>query len=187
MTRRNAQLRGFTLLELVLVMMIITITLAIAAPSMRGFVVGRAADSAATELLATLRYARRQAITEGRIYRLMVHEPEPNKYQLLRLAWDPSRMMPVPGQPSVTSTGQGELNFVELGVPIGQPVKMPDNTDLEMIRADRSGVDYIDFYPGGRVDAAEFQIKGPRGEPLRIVCDSPTEGYRLVTAEEASR
>src|SRR5947207_6133930 len=62
--------RGFTLLELVVVMLILTVMLAMVAPSLSGFGRGRQAEQAAANILALSRWAREQAISDGRVYRL---------------------------------------------------------------------------------------------------------------------
>ena len=62
--------RGFTLLELVLVMLIICTMLAMAAPSLRGFLSSRQAGEAAGQIVALTRFARSKAAVEGRSYRL---------------------------------------------------------------------------------------------------------------------
>ena len=59
--RRNA----FTLIELILVMAILTIAIAIAAPSMGSFFRGRTQDSEARRLLTLIRYGQSRAVSEG--------------------------------------------------------------------------------------------------------------------------
>src|SRR5436190_290627 len=64
--------RGFTLLELVIVMLVVTTILALAAPQMRGFLAGTRSRDAATQLVALAGYAKARSASEARVYRLNV-------------------------------------------------------------------------------------------------------------------
>ena len=66
-TRRthHGKVRGFTLLELILVMVILSTVLAMAAPSLSGFFGSRQTHDTAAQILALTQLARSQAISEG--------------------------------------------------------------------------------------------------------------------------
>lgn len=64
MARRNPR-RGFTLIELVLVLMLLAVAFAMVAPQMRGFREGQRLEDEIDRLLATLNAARNQAVTDG--------------------------------------------------------------------------------------------------------------------------
>ena len=82
----NPKRRGaFTLLELILVLVLISVLLGIAAPSLRGFVGARRSADAAAQVLAMANYARSQAIAQGTVYRLNVDATE-NVYWLTILS-----------------------------------------------------------------------------------------------------
>jgi type II secretion system protein H len=73
MKRHSEQLdrfKGFTLLELIVVMVILATVLALAGPSLRGFFGSRQLPDTAAQILALTQFARSQAISEGIIYRL---------------------------------------------------------------------------------------------------------------------
>src|SRR4051812_22221874 len=72
---------AFTLLELVLVMLLMTIIMAIAAPSLSNFAKGRKSADAAQQVVSLARYARGQSIAEGVVYRLHV-DPGSGAYWL---------------------------------------------------------------------------------------------------------
>lgn len=57
--------RGFTLIELVLVMALLLIVLAVAFPSLRNFFRGRNLDSEARRFLSLTRYGQSRAVSEG--------------------------------------------------------------------------------------------------------------------------
>src|SRR5882757_3932215 len=78
MNRRTRQ-SGFTLLELMLVMLIITIVLAMAAPSMRGWRRATNLKGAAEDFITVTRYARVQAVTNGAVHRVIL-EPATGRY-----------------------------------------------------------------------------------------------------------
>src|SRR5687768_10165499 len=61
---------AFTLLELIVVLLVLSVLFAMAAPSFSGFGAGRAAHQTASQIVTLARWAREQAVTEGRAYRL---------------------------------------------------------------------------------------------------------------------
>jgi type II secretion system protein H len=62
---RAASRRGFTLIELIVVMVLLTVAVGIAAPRLSAFFKGRALDSEARRVLALTRYAQDRAASEG--------------------------------------------------------------------------------------------------------------------------
>lgn len=63
--RRRLAFRGFTLIELMLVMALLLIVLAVSFPSLRGFFRGRHLDHEARRFLSLTRYAQNRAVSEG--------------------------------------------------------------------------------------------------------------------------
>ncbi len=57
--------RAFTLVELILVMALVVVMIAVAAPSLSNFFRGRALDAEARRLLAVTRAAQNRAVSEG--------------------------------------------------------------------------------------------------------------------------
>ncbi|SPE62643.1 hypothetical protein SBV1_860013 [Verrucomicrobia bacterium] len=76
-----ARTRGFTLIELILVMAILTIAVSLAAPTLSHFFAGRALDSEARRLLALTRLGQSRAVAEGLPMELWV-DPQSRTYGL---------------------------------------------------------------------------------------------------------
>src|ERR1700749_4238313 len=72
--RRSRSYSAFTLLELVLVMLVIALISAIAAPALFRFAAGRSVDNYGRQLLAAAQFARAASISEARVYRLNFDE-----------------------------------------------------------------------------------------------------------------
>jgi prepilin-type N-terminal cleavage/methylation domain-containing protein len=71
---RVAASSGFTLIELVMVLVIIALVVGITAPSLGQFITARKTADAASQILALAHHARNAAIAEGRTYRLVLDE-----------------------------------------------------------------------------------------------------------------
>jgi prepilin-type N-terminal cleavage/methylation domain-containing protein len=175
--------RGFTLLELVLVMLLIAISLSVAAPSLRGFLSGSKSRDAATHLLSVMQWARGRAAAEARIYRLNISAQD-GSYQVM--------------------VQQGE-QFVESPSDFGQVFAIPDGMTMQFVRgmpqnplpgavqrpparAAASGVgDFIDFHPDGRNDPASVRLADDQGSVYIIESPSPAEPFRILSREETSQ
>jgi type II secretion system protein H len=70
----DARLRGFTLIELILVMALLVIVLSVAAPSLSRFFRGRNLESEARRFLSLTRYGQNLAVNEGLPYLLWIDE-----------------------------------------------------------------------------------------------------------------
>jgi prepilin-type N-terminal cleavage/methylation domain-containing protein len=81
LTRSRIQSRGFTLIELILVMVIISIALGYAAPSLRGWGQGQKLRNAADEFVAATGTARSLAVSDAAIYALEIN-PGDNTYSI---------------------------------------------------------------------------------------------------------
>jgi len=154
---------GFTLLELVLVMVIICTVLAMAAPSLRGFFASRQTADAAAQIVALTQLARSGAVAEGRIYRLNL-DVEAGTYWL---------------------TAQEGGTFENLHSEFGRVFSVPEGTLVSWEappRGDSPG--YVQFYPSGRTEATTIRLAGRQGDVIEITCPSPTELFRVVTPVE---
>ncbi len=155
--------RGFTLLELIVVLALVSVLLGLAAPSLRGFFASRQTADAAAQMLALTQLAGSRAAARGDVYRLNI-DLETNTYWL---------------------TVQEEGEFVDLGSEFGRHFRFPEGTTVRVETP--SGVapmPYIDFYPTGRTDEALIELTGRKGEVFQVVCESATEAFRIVSPSE---
>ena len=149
---------GFTLFELVLVMLLLTVVMALAAPSLRGFIIGRKGTDAAAQIIAVARYAREQAISTGATYRLNV-DVSLGTYWL---------------------TAQHGSSFHELGNEFGRQFQLPEGTTVRWV-PEAAGVDEsIRFFSDGRTEAAALQLIDQAGQVFEIGCRSETEPLTII-------
>ena len=150
---------GFTLIELVLVMMIVCITLAMAAPSLRGWSKGSHLRDEADAFVAMTRLARTESVTTSKPYRLMI-DSAAGGYQLM--------------------VQEGE-EFVALDSGFGRLFELPDGYRIELRMTQESTDNFIPFYPTGRTQPARVRITSDLGETVDIECLSPAESFEIVS------
>ncbi|HEX2971944.1 MAG TPA: GspH/FimT family pseudopilin [Tepidisphaeraceae bacterium] len=165
MKPRRAQSAGFTLLELVLVMVVFCTVMSIAAPSLRGFWGASETNNAAAQFLALTQWARSAAVTEGCLCRLNVDRAT-GEYWL---------------------TQQQDEQFVSLGSEFGRIFSIPDEHRIELVRPDGSNADWITFHPSGRLEPVTVRITDRRGQEIQITSLSPTEPFHIVEDQETHR
>lgn len=145
-------------------MLIITIVVGAVAPKLSGFTMGRSGKHLASRVLAMTNYARTQAISEGRPYRLIYNERE-------RAFW---------------------IEFIDGSVP-GTDLAARVEVD-ERLTVTTSGMStmgqgdqYIEFRPSGRLDPASIVITDQAGTQIEVACTTSTELFRIVPEEERVR
>jgi type II secretion system protein H len=153
---------GFTLMELVVVMLIMSVLFAMVAPSLGGFGAGRKAAQAASQILTLSRWAREQAITEGRTYRL-VFEPVEQVYYVM--------------------AANGPV-FERVGTDFGRPFSIPDGVEVTVEAPQLDGKSYLEFLPSGRSQPARVRVVSKNGQQTDLATLSATEPLRVVTVEE---
>jgi prepilin-type N-terminal cleavage/methylation domain-containing protein len=165
MTPAPKKSAGFTLLELVLVMLILTILVGLVAPSLRGFATGRKTTDAAAQLVAVARWARTQAITESTTYHLNL-DPAAGTYWVT--------VLDVAGADQRIQTS------------LGQIYRVPEGVTLESDLPTDQGHQTINFYATGRADPGTIRLRGERQE-IQVVCLSATEGYHVAAPREGAQ
>lgn len=151
--------RGFTLMELILVMMVVAISAMIAAPKLADFSRQRRLPNAAVDLATTARWCRVQALENGVQYRL--------------------NLDPVGGSYWVTKDDGTGLNFTEIAGEWGEEVFLPEGIEMECqdIPQEEDGM-YITFLPGGQSDVATISLSSER-RTLNITSETPSGLYRV--------
>jgi prepilin-type N-terminal cleavage/methylation domain-containing protein len=163
--RRSARCRrAFTLLELVLVMLVLTVVLAMVAPSLSGFGAGREADYAGAQVVTLCQWAHEQSITEGKAY---------------RLNFDPAR-----GAYQVTVQVGGV--YQQVAGDFGQVFTVPEGVTMQWDAPQESGLYYVDFHPSGRVQPVRIRVTARTGQETLIGSRTATELPHVMTPEEAA-
>lgn len=152
-----------TLLELILVMVILSTVLAMAAPSLRGFFASRRSEDTAAQILALTQLARSQAISEGIIYRLNFDAQE-------RTYW---------------LTAQQAGAFEPLETEFGRVFELPKDIEVELegLRQEDRDV-FLEFTPYGTVTAGTVRLVDRRGGAIEITCPTVTESFSIVEPEQ---
>jgi prepilin-type N-terminal cleavage/methylation domain-containing protein len=155
--------RGFTLLELIVVMLLMCIAAAIAVPSMRGFGQNQRMRGCTSQLVALGSWARAQSITLGLPHRLNI-DPATGTY------W-------------VTVQRAGVYETV--GQDFGRTFTAPEGVTLRWYgpaATDGSMVPYLEFLPTGRASAAaSVLVVEPDGVgSTEVACLSPAEPFRVL-------
>jgi prepilin-type N-terminal cleavage/methylation domain-containing protein len=157
--RRQLDDRGFTLLELILVMVILSTVLALAAPSLQGFFASRQINDTAAQILALTQFARSQAISEGIAYRLNFDTQQ-------RTYW---------------LTAQETGAFEKLKTEFGQVFDLPKDMVMELEDLDKQDQDiFLAFTPYGTVTVGTVRLIDRRGRAFEITCPSATEPYSII-------
>jgi Tfp pilus assembly protein FimT len=144
----------------VLVLVIIAICAAVAAPTLSGSTRARALPNTATEFITTTRWCRVQALSDGVHYRLNLNVDE--------------------GKWSVTKDDGTGINFIPVTNPMASEFKLPEGVSMEPNIKAVDGEVHIDFGPGGRTQVGSVRfIYGDAS--LEVKCDAPMGSYHLVT------
>jgi general secretion pathway protein H len=162
---------GFTLLELLVVLVLATLMLSLVVPRFAAVVPGVELKSTTQKTASLLRYARSRAMAESRLIAFSL-DPE---VHALRLS---GRDEPVPLPASI------ELSLSdEGGLALGNEILMPLTLGASL------SAPSIRFYPDGGSSGGSLLLSGPSGR-YRIEVDWLTGGVRIddgTGAEEVPR
>jgi len=150
---------GFTLIELIVVMLVVAVAMGIIAPSLSGFARARADAEAAENVLAQTNLARNLAATMGTVSRVNFD------YQN-NTCW-------------VTVQQAGA--FVELNTSDGMPVALPEEMSVRLeLPADQEPRTFVQFLPDGRAEQAIIWLGGRDGRIYKVACPSATDRFRII-------
>jgi general secretion pathway protein H len=153
----TAQDRGFTVLEILLVLLVIVLAMAITYPSLSRGSSSIRLRASARDVLNTFRYARERAITEQT--EMMVVVDKTNRELIMS-----------------DSLGDDEKTY-----------NLPDDVNIDRMAlsgeeiSDESMI--VRFLPNGSADAAEVTLKLDNGPQIDIVADPITGGARIVSGQ----
>lgn len=191
--------KGFTLIEIMLVLALIAILSSIAMPSLRGFAASTRLKSTAHAIRDMLNFARDMAITERAAY-LVVFDLTTNRYWLASsetfnladpstpVTASPSSLQPTQqptadqGTTALQQTSPLRTNAI-LGIPQkpGHNVslaRMITNHNFQTVQID-TGVDYIYFSPTGSSEDTVLYIQDRRDQAMSITVENATGRVRL--------
>lgn len=150
---------GFTLLELILIMIILCTVLAMAAPTLRGFFSSHQLNDVAEQIIVMTRYARIQSAFQGRTYRVNIDMHK-------RLSWI-----------SVLSENRHET----LKQSMGNDFSIPSDITVTFENVpDEGGVYYFEFYPSGYARPGRMRLEDNQRNVLDVVCYSPSEQFEII-------
>jgi type II secretion system protein H len=204
MRGREVRHSGFTLIELVLVMVIVAILAGMLAPSIAAFGTGRSTDNLGRRIVGLAQYARTAAISEGRTYRLNFD----NNLKSFWLTADQDGTFAAPtneyGQHFEVPDGITlQLNATpQANTQLLQPDNIQqDNvaqsatllngqqagTAGQVVRNTHTGGQYVEFQATGRTDPASLVLTDRRGGRVEISCASPSDVFQVVPAGGGAR
>jgi len=167
MRNRRSHPAAFTLIELIMVLVILTLVVAAVAPKLRMFGAGQSMKDRARLIVGLAQYCRTQAVTQGHTYRLNV-EPSTRKMWI--------------------TTDNGSGTYEAPGNEFGAQFELPDNLSMtsDFPTHDPDG-QYAEFRPNGRTDPGKVQLTNGDGDIVEVSCASPTELFRVLPPGEVTK
>lgn len=150
--------RGFTLIELIVVIVIIAVASALVMPSMRSGLSGVRLEAKGRDLATLCRFARTLAVGEQRVYRIRI-EKEKNSIFLTDAYHEKVRSFDLTREIMLEA-------FKYEGEESREPIV------------------FLNFYPNGRADEAELVLKNKQGREVIVKTDVLTGTAKLVIPRE---
>jgi type II secretion system protein H len=180
--------RAFTLIELMLVMAILTIAVAIAAPALSHFFRGRSLESQARMLVALTRHAQSRAASEGLPMDLWVDTQKSE----VGLEAEPSYDPVDPKAMNYALENNAHIEVMNVGtasanMPLtstGTTTSSSQTTSSSKITSRHPGLPRIRFMPDGTLDDQSpmlFKLTGNEGDILWIAQTRSRMSYEVRT------
>ncbi len=158
--KNNNKYGGFTLIELIVVLIIIGVVFVVSFPRLSGLMSGRKLMGETAQLAARLDYIRSRAVAERKVYKVEFNTGE-DKY---RVSW------------------QGDTEVEER-----KWQTLPDFISIKRIKQETTnygrGQSTISFFPRGNSTGAEIELETERGDRASILVKTYT-GRCAVEREE---
>ena len=182
--RCRARRPGRTLMELLVILVILGLAASLVMPRFAAASSQAALKAGTRDVITAIGYARNQAASEGRSYRI---EIDPSSGELQTLRFDPEENSDEPYVPHVGILG-GTMTL-PAGVSFARLAVGEDAGGIEVrgrsVAADASGKVTIQFSPDGTVDRAIIVIANEDGEELTLSVDQFTGRARVLGSQEA--
>lgn len=155
---RTARGGGFSLLELVVVMSMLSIMLSMMIPIFNSGYQEVRKDAAVRDLIATLRYTQERAITDEREYRFYLDTEKQQYWIMMQEGFD----------------DRGDKIFIRSTRDFGRTITLPDRIQFDRPKAlqDRSMRDadayYLTFYPTGASDRGTLKLTTDAGDKISL-------------------
>jgi general secretion pathway protein H len=156
----NLKFVGFTLLELLLVLLLLGVMIVLALPSIGSGVKTLQLHNSARIVAATLRYARTKAIREQKIYRLRF-KLDSSQIELRDEEKKFQRVYDLPGEVTIQRIG----------------LLRSDQTEEKKVR-------FFAFLPNGMSESFEVLLTNSKGRKIKVIQDNWTNSPRIEKLEE---
>lgn len=144
--------RGFTLLELILVIIILSVSMALISPSLSKTLKTTELKGTAQKIAAILRHSRSEAVHRGRIYQVSFH----SDLRQVQVRWI---------EPDEEEMKEQTGSFPPLfSLPDGVSIKEVDLNKSQFF----SEFPAIEFYPNGGSNGGSFLLEGGAHQGYRI-------------------
>lgn len=150
---------GFSLLELIVVLLLLGLASVLVAPSFTGGLSGLQLETSTRDLITLMRHARSEAIAKQQVFRVVVGQEDPLSAKY------------------VLTNDFGET-IQERELPKGFRFLVADDFRLPLT---------VSFYPNGRSSGAAFGIKNKQGKTTAILVDAVTGFAKLDKQSRAER
>lgn len=190
----NSRASGFTLIELVVVLVLMAVLSAMIIPEMRGTLEGELLRSTSRELIRGLSLANSQSITVNQPHRFVI-DPERHRYRVEKLARNSeegSGFVPVRGVPGTEGTFSERITIEfkptrsaagEADLSAMRPTEnRPEASATEPSATEPSGT-AIRFFPDGTAEGAEIQLRDRDGFGLALRLKPVTARVQIIKLE----
>jgi prepilin-type N-terminal cleavage/methylation domain-containing protein len=157
--RQKTLFSGFTLLELILVMVILCTVLAMVSPSLRGFFSSRQINQVGEQILLLTRYTKTCSVSSGNYYRICF-DLDKNTYWLSALT---------------------ENEYVQLENTWGRSFVIPSDIHIRFQNVPQQGGRYyLEYNPQGYGRECKLRLEDSKDNRIVLTQDSPAEDFILV-------
>ncbi|MCK5541759.1 MAG: prepilin-type N-terminal cleavage/methylation domain-containing protein [Desulfobacterales bacterium] len=165
--------RGFTLLELLVVLIIISLMAVLVAPNLAGFLSGMNLKTAAKKISAALRYAQSRAISE-KVTCTAYFDFEKSMLFVLTVGGLPDEIDPKLSDKDTAKTEKAKTYYLPDGIRFEKCILQEDEFD--------SGIFKIVFFPGGGNTGGAVILVDDREKKCKISVDFITGGVKLIVS-----